>query len=265
MANTQTLLQIIQFVGLIAPALAILTELLIRFHGGLEQLATNKKLPIEIQILFIGFGGILLGGMIVGIQLGLTLNNRITQIATILIFGGLPFLAIAVILMNIRISGVSDPSEGIMENLVKNVKSAISVISPLILSFILCFGPLDYFAVQIDTHLSWWIFQSDFQPIWYFYLASALFVYKVEYSLWSHNIIPTEDVGQVFENWFVSAFTVVTFFIVLSGPLFFIYRVAIYYRLPYLSETSILSAIPYLWGSIVVLALLYLDVDPEDD
>lgn len=68
MASQTTLLQIIQFVGLLAPALAILIELLVRFHGGLDEISSSRKLPVEIQLLFIGFGAILLGGMVVGIQ-----------------------------------------------------------------------------------------------------------------------------------------------------------------------------------------------------
>ena len=54
MVEQSTLLQIIQFVGLITPALAILIELLIRFHRGLSELQDNKQLPLEIQILFLG-------------------------------------------------------------------------------------------------------------------------------------------------------------------------------------------------------------------
>ena len=265
MVTQSTLLQIIQFVGLITPALAILIELLIRFHGGLNQIASNRNLPVEIQILFIGFGGILLGGMVVGIQMALTLSNQITQIATLFIFGSLPFLAVSVVVMNLRISGTMSGTGNTMNDLINSIRYALSILIPLILSIVLYFGALREIKGVINSNTAWWIFQNGIDPHWYFYTAAALAVYKVEYSLWSHDIIPTEDYTGVLENWFISAFTAGAFIALLVTPVFLAYFLLLYFNVPLISGSSIISSVPFLWGTVVVLGMLYVDLDPRND
>lgn len=154
MVQQSTLLQIIQFVGLITPALAIIIELIVRFHGGLDTIKENKRVPIEIHSLFFGFIGILVGGMVIGIQFGFTLNNQLTRIATLFIFGGLPFLALTVLIMSIRISGISDSSSSLLENFAKNIKYGLSIAIPAVLCSILYFGIVYYLHESINMTVS---------------------------------------------------------------------------------------------------------------
>lgn len=265
MVQQSTLLQIIQFVGLITPALAILIELLVRFHGGLDELQANRTLPIEIQILFLGFSAILLGGMGIGIQMILTLDDRVTQLAALLIFGGLPFLATSVLAMHVRISVVTGPDAGLIEGFIIGLRRASSVGLPLILTSIIYFGVINWLQKEALHLLSWWIFRNGLRSEWYFYIVATILIYKVMYSLWTHESIPTDDPGNVLRDWFVTSFTVGTFFSLLTGTVFAIYYILLLLKIPLITPSSELSAIPYIWGGVVVLALLYADVDPNTD
>ncbi|NLV14075.1 hypothetical protein [Haloarcula argentinensis] len=265
MVQQSTLLQIIQFVGLITPALAVLIELLIRFHGGLEQLQDEKELPIEIQILFLGFSAILLGGMGVGVQMVLTLDNSITQFAALLIFGGLPLLAASVLAMNIRISPISDPSANLVQGFSAALQYTSSVGLPLLLSTLLYFGLTDWLRQWINTNLNWWIFVGNLEPVWYFYIVAAILVYKIMYSLFTHNTIPSDTLSNVMNDWFITSFTAGAFFLIVAGLVFVLYRILISLSLPFVTATSYLSAIPYIWSGFVVFALLYNELNPNQD
>lgn len=265
MVQQSTLLQILQFVGLITPALAILMELLVRFHGGLEHLQENRKLPIEIQVLFLGFSAILIGGMGIGLQMILGLDDPVTQFAGILIFGGLPFLALSMLAIHVRISVISSPDASIIEGFQVGIRRASSVGLPLIFTILLYYYPIYYFREEINSSIAWWIFQGTIEPIWYLYIVSSIFLYKVMYSLWSHESIPGDDLGRSINDWFVVSFTVAAFFVVLSGPVFILYFGLLQLNVPMISSASLLSAIPYLWGIIIVLAALYSEVDPDSD
>ena len=263
MVQQSVLLQLIQFVGLITPALAILIELLVRFHGGLDELISNKELPFEVQVLFLGFSVILSGGMVVGIQFALGLNDPVTQVATFLIFGGLPLLAISVMAINIRISGVSDPTSSLLDNAFISIRYASSIALPAILSAVLFFGSTYYFRAEINHAFNWWIFRGAVKPVWYFYALSAVSWYKSIYSLWMHSAIPTVDYTDAMGQWFVISFTIAAFLLIFSILVFGIYYALVLIRFPLMTRTSLLSAVPYLWGMMMALAVLLNEIDPN--
>lgn len=265
MVSQPSLLQLIQFVGLITPALAILTELLVSFHGGLDSLVSKKNIPFEVQILFLGFGAILLGGMIIGIQFGLRLDDPVTQVATFLIFGGLPFLAIAVLVMNVRLSGAAQTTTGIADALIISTRKSISVAIPIILTVFVYFYPILQYQDAINRVLNWWIFHNGLSASWYFSGLSILLLYKLLYALWIHDIIPAVEYGTVLEQWFIVLFTLTGFLVLLVLPVFGVYYFLIQQSLPYVTATSPLAAVPFIWGVIVVVAVLYTEIDPNTD
>lgn len=263
MVEQSTLLQIIQFVGLITPALAILIELLVRFHGGLEDISSQRDMPFEIQALFIGFSALLIGGVIIGIQLGQTLENRVTQIATLFIFGSLPFLAIAVLVMNIRISGIEESTNSLTKQTISSVKYSTSILFPLFLGALLFFYPIYHAESSLNSQLEWWIFSDSIKPAWYFYATAGILTYKLMYSLWVHNIIPDDDYGNIIGQWFVVSFTLTTLYLLVAGIPFAIYYGLLMLDLPLITTQSLASAIPFLWGVVVVFATLAGEIDPN--
>ena len=265
MVEKSLLLQIIQFVGLIAPATAILTELLIRFHGGLDEIRSKRKLPFEIQVLFIGIGAILIGGMAIGIQLTLSVQDSLTQVTMGLIFIGLPFLALSIAIVNIRISSVYDQSSSLLEVGTTALRLATSVVMPATLSIALFIWPLVEFDDFINSEFALWIFNGDFSAVWFFYGASIILVYKTMISLWSHNHIPNVNIPTILKSWFVVAFTVLTSFWILSIPVFIIYLALLSLELPFVTIDSVLGALPYFWSIILVIALLYAEIDPDEE
>ncbi|WP_231183539.1 hypothetical protein [Haladaptatus sp. DYF46] len=265
MVEQSTLSLIIQFVGLITPALAILIELLVRFHGGMDELTSERDIPFEIQLLFFSFCTLLLGGMVIGVQFGLMLDNRVTQTATMLIFGSLPFLALTVIIMNVRVSSVADSDSNLFERTMASFRYVSSIVLPLSLTIILYFSPIYYMSYKVDSTLNWWIFHSTIEPSLYFYLIAFALTYKFMYSLWSHGIIPGNNFENIIGQWFVVSFTILVFYLVLTGIVFAIYSGLIVLRIPFFTRTSPISAIPYIWGSIVLLVTVYMEIDPDED
>lgn len=264
MVEQSTLLQIIQFVGLITPALAILIELLVGFHGGLDSLTAQRELPVEIQILFIGFSALLFGGMIIGLQFGLTLENQLTQIATLLIFGSLPFLALTVLVMNVRVSGRVDSDASLANRTILSLRYVSSIITPLMLSVALYFYPIIYFHREINSSLSWWIFNDLVTPSLYFYSVAGILTYKLMYSLWNHDIIPSNDYGKVTGQWFVVSLTIMVFYIAIVGIVFAVFYVLVMFEVPFMTPTSFFSAIPYIWSTLMILVLLFTEITPNE-
>lgn len=269
MVEQSTLLQIIQFVGLITPALAILIELLINFHGGIENLTSKRTFPFEIQILFIGFGLILFGGLVIGIKLVATLDDPLVQAATSLIFGALPFLGLTVLVVNIRISGLKDESASLSDRFSSTLIYVSSVLLPLCLVLLLYLSPVYYYDNLINENLSWWIFNETIKPVWFFYVTGILLCYKAMYSLWHYDIIPSNKINKVIGQWFVISFTIGSMYLLLAGVMFLVYlglNVFIttnIYGVPLFTQNSILSSIPYLWSAFISIILIFVDIEPD--
>ena len=264
MADQATLLQLIQFVGLIAPALAILIELLVGFHGGLRSMAENKEVPREVLILFVGFGMILTGGMVIGFQLISTIEGQLTQLAVALLFVGLPFMALSILGVNLRIYGATAEDRSLTETALMIPKMVVSNGFPLFVLVTVFWAPPAYFEMSINSLISWWIFNNTIEPVFYSYSVSALLSFKVVYSLWSHNHIPNTDVSEVIEPSLQGAFVVGLFWLLFSTPVFAAYYVLLALNVPFVNSTSLLSSIPFIWGGLLSVVLLSPDLDPID-
>jgi|GEM_PF-6539230 len=265
MVSSNTLLPLIQFVALITPALAILMELLVRFHGGLSELQETRDIPVEIQVLLLGFSALLFGGMIIGMQLLTTFSDRITQIATFLIFGALPLLAFSVLIVNIRLTDIGPDDVGVFGRLRAGFRVSASIVSPILLSLALYLGIVNSAENSINTSINWWVFHEIIDPSWFFYAASIYSTYLVLYVLWSNGLIPTSNLSSPIENWFVVSFTVLSFYLLLAGPVFIFYFFLNNLGMAIFSDPSPVGAIPYIWMVILMLALPYTDLNPDSD
>lgn len=265
MVQQSILLQIIQFVGLIAPALAILIELLVRFYGGLSELESSNKLPIEIQILIFAISSILVGGMVIGLQFGLTLNNQVTQFATLAIFGGLPFLTLSLLIINVRISSISRPDTSTLDDLLFGIRLSISILLPISLSLFLYFVPFYWFQDTLNDLVGWWVFLDELQPVWYFYVISIFALYKTSYSLWVHNKIPSTNYSEILEHWFVVSFTIYAFMIIFAGLPFVVFFGLLELNISFITQTSPILAVPFILGFLLILVVVYVEIDPDSD
>lgn len=263
MVETSTLLQMIQFVGLITPALAILIELLIRFHGGISNLKSNNQLPYEVQILFIGFSFLLFGGMILGLQLGLRLSNTTTQIAALLVFGSLPFLILTTVVMNLRISGFAGQSTSLAQRLLLSVNYTTSVAITLLGGLIVYILPVSHYNESINSLFDWWIFQTTVDPVWFFYGVGSILVYKLHYSLWSHDVIPSDSLPNVVKQVIVISLSVLLAYSLTGLSPFAIYVLAENFGVAFFSKESPLTAIPAIWAAIWIVAVLYAEIEPS--
>lgn len=265
MADQQAiLLQLVQFVGLIAPAVAILMELLVRLYGGLGTLTEDKEIPVELQILFAGFSAVLMGGVIVGFQLLTTIEDPITRSATFLIFGGLPLLSVAVILVNVKIRNPV-PDGGIKEQVAVSIVLLASAILPLILSILIFLGPIYRFKETIQTSLAWWVFAGPINTTWYFYFLAVVLVYKLIYELWRRDTIPSSDIRDVLSDWATTTFVLGTLYSIFVLPIFGIYFLLVHFSVPFFSTKSLLSSIPFVWGGLMLFVVVSIDIDPNSD
>lgn len=261
MADQATLLQLVQFVGLITPALAILIELLVGFHGGLKDIADEKKVPREVLLLFFGFGLILIGGMAIGIQLIGTIEGQSTQLAAGMVFIGLPFMALSVLGVNMKIYGISPEERGLKETLKTVPRLMVATGFPIVVVAIV-FGIVPmYIQTYINNSINWWVFRGPLQPILYFYLIGGLLSFKVIYSLWSHGLFPNLAVREVVEPPLKGSFVVGVLWLVVCGPVFLLYYGMIVFNIPFISPISNLSSIPFIWGAFLPIVLLSPDID----
>jgi hypothetical protein len=180
-----------------------------------------------------------------------------------MIFGGLPFLAISILVVNVRMSSISREAESMIGGILVGGKLATSISIAIFVTGIIYFGIIVFAADFINGNFDWWIFGDGLKPTWYFYVIFGILVYKTAYELWKFDYIPTTELGKLLENWFVVCFTVISFFALLVGGIFIIFHGFIIFEI--LPKSTKLGSVPYLWGVFIVLIELFLEVDPEDN
>lgn len=268
MVEQSALFSIIQFVGLITPAIAIVTELVIRFHGGVEKMSEERMVPVEVQILFIGFIAIVFGGMLVGFRLLTTISDGITRASALLIFGGLPFVAVSLLLMNVRISTNIDTDVGAIVGAKTIGTFSFSILLPTVLNTIIYVGAVYWASGLLDFLFGWWIFAGTVPVVWFFYLIALLIVFKSVYSVWRQNLIPSRQMGAAVQESIVVSIVASLFLFVVSGPVF-----ALNYALVnfggvigvFVAPESIIASIPFIWTLLVLMLVLAIPIDSGDD
>lgn len=265
MVNQSTLLPLLQFVGLIAPALAILIELLVKFHGGISEIRDSGHVPVELQILFMAFVGILFGGVILGYQTITTLNSQLTKTALLMIFSGLPLLGVSLFAMNIRITTSPDGNVGLTERFILVIRRVFTIIVPAG-GVIVTFSYMSYFVGGFANDLvNWWIFNSDIPPAYFFHLLFAIFAFKSLYELNQNELLPSNDARAVFEGAFVLILVLPLFIGLLTIPVFLLIFGAIEISQIPLAKNSIITSVPFIWCLIITLATLTVDFDLDED
>lgn len=102
------------------------------------------------------------------------------------------------------------------------------------------------------------------EPVWYFYTLAGFSLYKLMYSLWIHDAIPSTNFVKPMEPLFVVSFTILAFLVIFIGLVFLLYYFLLTLDLPFVTSTSILSATPYVWGGLMMLAVMVTEIDPDD-
>lgn len=171
-------------------------------------------------------------------------------------------MVLSIAILNLRVSGVSDPSSGLLKSAMLNFRYIVSVVMPVILSIFLFFGSVHYFGDILNSNINWWVFNTQLDAAWFFYMVSGMASIKSTYSLWVHEYIPTTDLTNIVEAWFVISFTLGAFLVLLSGSVFLLYWALLAINFPF---TSTISSVPYLWSILILLVVVITEIDPDSD
>jgi hypothetical protein len=263
-ASISTLLNIIQFVGLIAPALAVLLELLIRFHGGIDDMTKNKRLPIEVQILMLGFVSTIIGGVVIGTRLVEKFESPVITLATGIIFMGLPLVVLSVVLFNIRLSPLASGAASFTEMISATVSLAGGIFTPVLIVGVSWVAPVYFLRGYISQNLSWGIFSSDLPILAVFGLIAVVLSYECAYLLWKEGNITGPINWDVMQPILVLQFTLLAFLLLLSLAVFIPFGILAHPQISVLSYSSGFMNIPFIWMAFLLFVIVVMDPSVED-
>jgi len=257
MPDRSLLLALLRFVALVAPAVAILMQVV-------NDRDSGDGLSVEFELLQAAFTLIVVGGLIIGVQFLQTVNNRLTSLAIALIFASLPFLAIAIWWRNlparIKPPESASPTESFRYLIFDLIPMALVLILPFVFSggvYYLVGDPLSAgLAIGFAADLS--LLGGEF------FLIGVLTVISVKsaHLAFQANGIPPKNVSN--------AFTATGFYYLIIISVF-----GVMVLLPYLAAigammffntnpTNVALNIPHIWSGVILLLILRMQVDEDD-
>lgn len=262
MVGTSFLLNLLQFVALVAPALAILMQVVLTIEDD-RTLEIGPLSIDELRILQLSLVIILLGGGIIGGQLITAVDNTHIVLGMVLIFGGLPFSAIAVFLMANKAAYADEvSSSSLYEQMRNNFTNAVSIMLVAGIPAGAYFVMHEYLKDWVDTTFSFGIFHQGFvDPSMFLGAGFMAMVVKSLLTVFKYDI---DYMGRSVNLGVRNA---------LYLPLGFCVFVAIPYAIVYfvvnppitdisVSKTNPLLNIPHFWSFAVLYVLLAHDYDP---
>lgn len=260
MVETSTLLSLLQFVALAAPAIAIL----------MQVTQEMKAADFVFHLLTSSLILIVFGGLLITYVIFTTINQPILSAGILLIFGSLVILAGALAFTTL-LSAMESRQQASISNLPDFVRSLITQIGPPLLSvasIAFVYGLIIILTGDLlNEYISFGLFtsQSPLSPEMFFVIISALLAIQSLLRLIENNILPSDDFSKVSNKTFVIVFTWILGYTVFVGPVFLfgvILTEVDIWILP-LSSSNILLNICYLWAGLVAVVLFAVDVDLE--
>jgi len=261
MVETSTLLDLLRFVALIAPVLAVLMQVVMKMEDD-RSITIGPVSVDELKILQLSMLFVLLGGCIIGIRLIDAVDDATVSAGMLLIFGGLPFSAVAVFLMANKSASGTPGSISLVNQIASNLEQALSIMIvaglPTLLYFIIFRVSEAWFNQNLDIGF---LHSSLILPS--YLLAVSLVTMSVKALLTSRNYNITSwrrAVNLGFRN----AIYLPVVFAVFVVPVYFIPYLLTNWNLIGLGveKENFLLNIPHLWFVIVCYVLIIFEYDP---
>lgn len=262
MVESGFLLNLLQFVALVAPALAILMQVVLTVEDD-RNLEVGPFSIDELRILQLSLVSILVGGAIIGGQLITFVNNLSITVGMVLIFGGLPFSAVAVFLMaNKTTYAGKDSSTSLYEQIKENFTTAILIMLVAGLPAMVYFWLYEYTRKWVNTTFNFgFLYEGIVTPSLF---LGAGFIIMVGKSLLTLSKYEIQDLNTAIRLGVRNSIFL---------PLLFIIFVAIPYAIGYyVTHSSItrfnvgkpnpLLSIIHIWSGTLYYVIFAHDYDP---
>ncbi|WP_140408828.1 hypothetical protein [Natronolimnobius baerhuensis] len=258
MPDQELLLSLLQFVGLVAPAIAILMQALMSFHDSMD--INRSGFPLELELLTVSLLMIVSGGIVIGVSLLSQLDNPLVILGTGLTFLSLLFVIGAIITTIIRSAWLRSSADDFKTHLL-NLTSILYYIFVASSVNIFFFGlALWAFWTYLDPHLQYGIF-AQYGPITPTMVVGIILLVLFMRSImvkWEEGILFRTDNQMVIKYSFVASLSLIVFAVVFIFPSILI--IAIFELIPdhiiSLDESHKVYNIPVVW-SIFILILIY--------
>jgi len=257
MADTDILFPILQFTALVAPAMAILMQVL----AGEDEAESPAFRFLEVGVL-----AILFGGLLILIQLLGEVNNYITQFSVILIMGSLLASAAGVGWRAIPYTKDTGASVSSFSDLTKFSSLLIGRIVGLSIPFIPATIYFYYGKSISQEYLLLGLSNSEWNTnihlattLWFLFIAVRVIIYlaNVGYlTQYSNKDILQESIGSTLGGYGAS--------LILASPPFIIAEIVEYIPILIEKENTIFL-ISYLWAILVTGAIFSIDIMAEKE
>lgn len=252
------LLALLRFVALVAPAVAILMQVVSNRESG-------EGLSVEFELLQIALSLIVLGGLIIGYQFILTVENTLTFVGILSIFVSLPFLAVAIWWRNLPAKLKPPETASPADSLGYLFFDVLPIVLVVVLPFGLQAGL--YYAVgdALSAGVSFGIVAESQLFDGRFLILAVLSLISVKSAslAFEANGLPPENVSNAVSS--------VVFYFVVLGLVFGLfvcvpYLVAVgirlYFGLPLIHP---LFNLPHVWTILILFIVLRMQIEEDTD
>lgn len=255
MNEQRLLLSLLQFVALIAPAIAILMQVIVALHdeGNSEQSLYEVRL-IQWSLILV-----LLGGIIIGVELFNFITNTIVKIGIILIFGSLPFLAISIWLANTRYLWRKESDLNFIEHIFNRIISIGSISVSTIFSGFVLFISFSLTQGIMINYLNYGYFYENNLIRIFFIIQFIVILILVILTLWGNNALPSTNLKKVVNNTFICFFTIYSFYLLFVVPVYIIVFLIVF--IFEINKSNLFLNIPHIWSILIILILYLLPID----
>lgn len=259
MATKTFLLSLLKFVALVAPAIAILMQVV------LESTDSDNP-PTELRLLLLSLLGMLLSGLIIAYLLVSKVGGSLLSLAIIVVSVSLLLVAVSIVMTDVSqfwSAGTSKP--GVKQLLMTKgtilgrITMAVAFVSaPFIL--LLYFG-----RSLIDQWLGFGYFSSEpiISPSVFFGFLSSIMVLQGLIQLFQNGILPNSDSGEVFSNSVSVGLTWLCVSALIISPVYILTYVL--FLIPdsilHISRVNVIANFAHIWAILVTLFFFAVDVD----
>jgi hypothetical protein len=262
MVKDSFLLNLLQFVALVAPALAILMQVVLTIEDD-RNLDVGPFSVDELRILQLSLVIVLSGGVIIGSKLIASIDDLTVVLGMSLIFGGLPFSAIAVLLMANKsaYTGASG-SESLAEQVRRNLSNASSVLLSAGFPAVVYFLLYDHSKAWVDELLNFGFFyQGEITPSMFLAVGFAIMTATSLLTLSRYDI---ENLKTALNLGVRNSLYLPMFLVVFGGPFYLIAYLSVNYSIGGLSvsKANPLLNVTHIWVGVLFYAIFSHDYDP---
>lgn len=223
MVEQAELLSFLEYIALIAPAIAVLMQLSLRFQRGSDQ-EGNKAAPVSFKLLQLSLLCTVIGGLLISSRLLMTISDPFILLGAGLVVIALLLLPFSILLIDstwgISLSSLSK------EDVAKNGANRLRLVGSVILSVLFCagiFGGVFWIGqMAVDSYVQYGFLRgNDIITPSIFYGIILLFLYvRVLIILWNEGSLLQTHIQDTFTESLILSLSILVFYAAIVGSLY---------------------------------------------